>query len=144
MVGGVGVDLVLDGHSRLPNLSHQRHVLFGKLLGVDVLAGAPDVVHLRDDVVRLAVAVVERDDPVVRVDDVQPCVGEEVEDLAERGRIRPGLPEEGRLKGLFALNCHVLAYKFFWKQQKQLAKTTSSFSPRNRAALLKPGAVAPG
>jgi hypothetical protein len=34
--------------------------------------------------------------------------------------------------------------KFFWKQQKQLVKTTSSFSPRNRAALLKPGAVAPG
>jgi hypothetical protein len=32
----------------------------------------------------------------------------------------------------------------YWKQQKQLVKTTSSFSPRNRAALLKPGAVAPG
>ena len=39
---------------------------------------------------------------------------------------------------------HVLAYKFIWKQQKQLVKTTSSCSPRNRAALLKPGAVAPG
>jgi len=38
----------------------------------------------------------------------------------------------------------MLAYKFFWKQQKQLVKTTSSFSPRNRAALLNPGAVAPG
>jgi hypothetical protein len=61
-----------------------------------------------------------------------------------------------------------LAYKFFGKQQKQLVKTTSSFSPRtgpcgcfavrasrspnliasrqaySRAALLKPGAVAPG
>jgi hypothetical protein len=37
-----------------------------------------------------------------------------------------------------------LAYKLFWKQQKQLIKTTSSFSPRNRAAPLKPGAVAPG
>jgi len=37
-----------------------------------------------------------------------------------------------------------LVYEFFWKQQKQLVKTTSSFSPRNRAALLKPGAVAPG
>jgi hypothetical protein len=37
-----------------------------------------------------------------------------------------------------------LAYKFVWKQQKQLVKTTSSFSPRNCAALLKPGAVAPG
>ena len=40
-------------------------------------------------------------------------------------------------------NIH-LAYNSFWKQQKQLVKTTSSFSPRNRAALLKPGAVAPG
>jgi hypothetical protein len=37
-----------------------------------------------------------------------------------------------------------LAYKFFWKQPEQLVKTTSSFSPRNRAAILKPGAVAPG
>jgi len=39
---------------------------------------------------------------------------------------------------------YFLTYKFFWKQQKQPVKTTSSFSPRNRAALLKPGAVAPG
>jgi hypothetical protein len=37
-----------------------------------------------------------------------------------------------------------LACKFFWKQPEQLVKTTSSFSPRNRAAILKPGAVAPG
>ena len=38
----------------------------------------------------------------------------------------------------------ILAYKFFWKQPEQLVKTTSSFSPRNLAAILKPGAVAPG
>jgi len=37
-----------------------------------------------------------------------------------------------------------LACKFFWKQLEQLVKTTSSFSPRNCAAILKPGAVAPG
>ena len=35
-------------------------------------------------------------------------------------------------------------YKLFWKQPEQLVKTTSSFSPRNLAAILKPGAVAPG
>jgi hypothetical protein len=38
----------------------------------------------------------------------------------------------------------LLACKFFWKQLEQLVKTTSSFSPRNCAAILKPGAVAPG
>ena len=32
-----------------------------------------------------------------------------------------------------------LAYKFFWKQLEQLAKTTSFFSPRNRAAFLEAG-----
>jgi hypothetical protein len=37
-----------------------------------------------------------------------------------------------------------LACKLFWKQPEQLVKTTSSFSPRNLAAILKPGAVAPG
>ena len=38
----------------------------------------------------------------------------------------------------------ILACKLFWKQPEQLVKTTSSFSPRNLAAILKPGAVAPG
>ena len=35
----------------------------------------------------------------------------------------------------------LFAYKFYWKQP---AETTSSFSPRNLATFLKPGAVAPG
>ena len=38
---------------------------------------------------------------------------------------------------------HVLACKFYWKQQKQLVKTTSSFSPRNLAALLSRRACCP-
>jgi hypothetical protein len=37
----------------------------------------------------------------------------------------------------------LLTSKFFWKQQQQLVKTTSFFSPRNRAAFWKLGAVAP-
>lgn len=38
---------------------------------------------------------------------------------------------------------HALACKFYWKQQKQLVKTTSSFSPRNLAALLNRRACCP-
>ena len=38
---------------------------------------------------------------------------------------------------------HVLACKFYWKQQKQRVKTTSSFSPRNLAALLNRRACCP-
>jgi len=39
---------------------------------------------------------------------------------------------------------HNAGVLLFWKQPEQLVKTTSSFSPRSRAAILKPGAVAPG